>query len=171
MNKPAKKPTTIANVANVNLGTNGIAKPTSKKLTTINKVVNIADLNPVAIPEPGLLMLTSKIKARQAEPLQLTSKGSAKVNYKPLLLARLAEVNRLLGNINQAKPSQIKSANNTSSNTSKTYNRPTKPGSCLTVWEWLDKNPNASKKQAVAALNMIHPTTVQVQFGHWQKAN
>jgi hypothetical protein len=49
----------------------------------------------------------------------------------------------------------------------KVYNRPVNEGACLTIWEWMDKHPTASKKELIAALPQINKITCGVQFKHW----
>lgn len=53
--------------------------------------------------------------------------------------------------------------------TGKIYNRPTKEGACLTVWEYLDYN-NVTRQEAIAALDgIVNKITVGVQYGHWHR--
>ncbi len=49
----------------------------------------------------------------------------------------------------------------------KVYNRPVNEGACLSIWEWMDRHPKASKKELIAALPQINKITCGVQFKHW----
>lgn len=114
---------------------------------------------------PGL-PAPKKVKARQAEPLTLSSK-SAHINTSAMYAAKLQG---LQAQISALQPTQAPKV--TKPHASHQYNRPQKPGDCLTIWQWLDANSTATRKQCQAwgELNGINPITCGVQYGHWVKA-
>ncbi|MFA6303842.1 MAG: hypothetical protein WC627_12030 [Legionella sp.] len=91
-------------------------------------------------------------------PLELSSGN--------LMITRIS-LNKKATKLINAKPVTTTSKG---SYTGKLYNRPLHEGACLTVWQWCDKNPSGTKKQAVAALDgVVNKITVQVQYGHYHR--
>jgi len=93
-----------------------------------------------------------------AQPLELSSGN--------LMVTRIA-LSKQATKLNNAKPATVKATGNY---TGKLYNRPLHEGACLTVWQWCDKHPTGTKKQAVSDLDgIVNKITVQVQYGHYQR--
>jgi hypothetical protein len=92
------------------------------------------------------------------QPLELSSGN--------LMITRIS-LSKHATKLDNAKPTTVK---HTGSYAGKMYNRPLHEGACLTVWQWCDKHPSGTKKQAVAALDgIVNKITVQVQYGHYQR--
>lgn len=49
--------------------------------------------------------------------------------------------------------------------------RPSPGGACAAVWDWLDKNPKATAKDAKAALPDFNANNVACEFYQWRKFN
>ena len=102
------------------------------------------------------LPLANTLTPRNSEPLTL----SHKVDH-------VSHVTKLTTTTPTTTFTTKKSSGNY---TGKHYKRPINPGACLTVWEWCDANPHATRKQAIEALsNKVNKTTIGLQYGHWVK--
>ena len=129
--------------------------PRKTKAIKTGYVINYspAVINTSDVLKTGLTALPAygTIKPRNAEPLTL---GHFIDRVKPFKMKGKATSNY------QSKGNY----------TGKVYNKPINEGACLTIWQWLDKNPTASKKQLIVALPNINVITCGVQFGHWCKS-
>jgi hypothetical protein len=132
-------------------------QPEAVKLTA--PIVETSFVGPIApIVEPSVIPdVVISEKKRYSAPTPIVNNG----------VAQLAQ--QLVG----LSPVVTQAAAPTAQKITQTYNykRPTKEGSCLTVWNFMDANPTMTRKQAQAALDgIVNPITVGVQYGHWVKA-
>ena len=67
-------------------------------------------------------------------------------------------------------PTPLLTVNTVTAPATKTVIRNTGNGVCSQVHAYLNAHPNATKKNAQAALAHINPITVGVQYGKWLKA-
>jgi len=145
-----------------------------KKAPAVKKTPKIVEKTDFIVPPafvgPMLPLLNFMDNvAGEFETLELSNSGNMKFNFNPMHKEQLAHLATQLAHsqavLTPAKATEVKLS------TPHKYNRPTKEGACMTVWEFLDKNPELTRKEAQAALDgIVNAITVGVQFGHWTKA-